>query len=324
MLYILMDPNYLEFEQPIAELEAKIRELRLVGDDNELNINEEIQRLKDKSSRLTEKIYSKLTPWQISQVARHPLRPYTLDYIEHIFTEFDEFHGDRLFADDQALVGGLAKLDDRPVMVLGHQKGRGTKEKVRHNFGMPRPEGYRKAYRLIQLAEQYKLPVLSFIDTPGAYPGMDSEERGINEAIAENMAMMSRVRTPLIATVTGEANSGGAIAIGVADHLNMLQYSTYTVITPEGCATILWKSAEHAAAAAEAMGVTSERLEELGIVDQTIPEPLGGAHRDVTATAANVKTALLEQVERLMAVNTDDLVARRYERLMSYGISSDT
>ena len=324
MLYILMDPNYLEFEQPIAELEAKIRELRLVGDDNELYINEEIQRLKDKRSRLTEKIYSKLTPWQISQVARHPLRPYTLDYIEHIFTEFDEFHGDRLFADDQALVGGLAKLDDRPVMVLGHQKGRGTKEKVRHNFGMPRPEGYRKAYRLIQLAEQYKLPVLSFIDTPGAYPGMDSEERGINEAIAENMAMMSRVRTPLIATVTGEANSGGAIAIGVADHLNMLQYSTYTVITPEGCATILWKSAEHAAAAAEAMGVTSERLEELGIVDQTIPEPLGGAHRDVTATAANVKTALLEQVERLMAVNTDDLVARRYERLMSYGISSDT
>ena len=324
MLYILMDPNYLEFEQPIAELEAKIRELRLVGDDNELNINEEIQRLKDKSSRLTEKIYSKLTPWQISQVARHPLRPYTLDYIEHIFTEFDEFHGDRLFADDQALVGGLAKLDDRPVMVLGHQKGRGTKEKVRHNFGMPRPEGYRKAYRLIQLAEQYKLPVLTFIDTPGAYPGMDSEERGINEAIAENMAMMSRVRTPLIATVTGEANSGGAIAIGVADHLNMLQYSTYTVITPEGCATILWKSAEHAAAAAEAMGVTSERLEELGIVDQTIPEPLGGAHRDVTATAANVKTALLEQVERLTAVNTDDLVARRYERLMSYGISSDT
>jgi len=323
LLYILMDPNYLEFEQPIAELEAKIRELRLVGVDNELNINEEIQRLKDKSSRLTEKIYSKLTPWQISQVARHPLRPYTLDYIEHIFTEFDEFHGDRLFADDQALVGGLAKLDDRPVMVLGHQKGRGTKEKVRHNFGMPRPEGYRKAYRLIQLAEQYKLPVLSFIDTPGAYPGMDSEERGINEAIAENMAMMSRVRTPLIATVTGEANSGGAIAIGVADHLNMLQYSTYTVITPEGCATILWKSAEHAAAAAEAMGVTSERLEELGIVDQTIPEPLGGAHRDVTATAANVKTALLEQVERLMAVNTDDLVARRYERLMSYGISSD-
>ncbi len=318
-----MDPNYLEFEQPVAELEARISELRLVGADSEVNINEEILRLKDKSNKLTEKIYSKLTPWQISQVARHPMRPYTLDYIEHIFTEFDELHGDRLFADDQALVGGLAKLEGHPVMVLGHQKGRGTKEKVRHNFGMPRPEGYRKAYRLIQLAEKYKLPVLTFIDTPGAYPGMDSEERGINEAIAENMAMMSRIRTPLIATVTGEANSGGAIAIGVADHLNMLQYSTYTVITPEGCATILWKSADHAAAAAEAMGVTSERLKQLGIVDEIIQEPLGGAHRDVSATAANIKTALYEQVERLMAADIDNLVAHRYQRLMSYGISSD-
>lgn len=318
-----MDPNYLEFEQPVAELEARISELRLVGADSEVNINEEILRLKDKSNKLTEKIYSKLTPWQISQVARHPMRPYTLDYIEHIFTEFEELHGDRLFADDQALVGGLAKLEGHPVMVLGHQKGRGTKEKVRHNFGMPRPEGYRKAYRLIQLAEKYKLPVLTFIDTPGAYPGMDSEERGINEAIAENMAMMSRIRTPLIATVTGEANSGGAIAIGVADHLNMLQYSTYTVITPEGCATILWKSADHAAAAAEAMGVTSERLKQLGIVDEIIQEPLGGAHRDVSATAANIKTALYEQVERLMAADIDNLVAHRYQRLMSYGISSD-
>ena len=318
-----MDPNYLEFEQPVAELEARISELRLVGADSEVNINEEILRLKDKSNKLTEKIYSKLTPWQISQVARHPMRPYTLDYIEHIFTEFEELHGDRLFADDQALIGGLAKLEGRPVMVLGHQKGRGTKEKVRHNFGMPRPEGYRKAYRLIQLAEKYKLPVLTFIDTPGAYPGMDSEERGINEAIAENMAMMSRIRTPLIATVTGEANSGGAIAIGVADHLNMLQYSTYTVITPEGCATILWKSADHAAAAAEAMGVTSERLKQLGIVDEIIQEPLGGAHRDVSATAANIKTALYEQVERLMAADIDNLVAHRYQRLMSYGISSD-
>ena len=284
-----MDPNYLDFEQPIAELEAKIRELRLVGTDNDLNISEEIQNLQDKSTKLTEKIYANLSPWQISQVARHPLRPYTLDFIEHIFTEFDELHGDRLFADDLAIIGGLARLDGRPVMVIGHQKGRGTKEKVRHNFGMPRPEGYRKARRLIKLAEQYQLPVLSFIDTPGAYPGMDSEERGINEAIAENMAMMSRVRTPLIATVTGEANSGGAIAIGIADQLNMLQYSTYTVITPEGCATILWKSADHAAAAAEAMGVTSERLIELGIVDQTIPEPLGGSHRDVAATSANIK-----------------------------------
>jgi len=317
-----MDPNYLDFEQPIAELEAKIRELRLVGTDNDLNISEEIQNLQDKSTKLTEKIYANLSPWQISQVARHPLRPYTLDFIEHIFTEFDELHGDRLFADDLAIIGGLARLDGRPVMVIGHQKGRGTKEKVRHNFGMPRPEGYRKARRLIKLAEQYQLPVLSFIDTPGAYPGMDSEERGINEAIAENMAMMSRVRTPLIATVTGEANSGGAIAIGIADQLNMLQYSTYTVITPEGCATILWKSADHAAAAAEAMGVTSERLIELGIVDQTIPEPLGGSHRDVAATSANIKQALLQQLDRLQAMDLDALVSRRYERLMSYGISS--
>ncbi|MEC8357331.1 MAG: acetyl-CoA carboxylase carboxyltransferase subunit alpha [Pseudomonadota bacterium] len=317
-----MDPNYLDFEQPIAELEAKIRELRLVGTDNDLNISEEIQNLQDKSTKLTEKIYANLSSWQISQVARHPMRPYTLDFIEHIFTDFDELHGDRLFADDLAIIGGLARLDGRPVMVIGHQKGRGTKEKVRHNFGMPRPEGYRKARRLIKLAEQYQLPVLSFIDTPGAYPGMDSEERGINEAIAENMAMMSRVRTPLIATVTGEANSGGAIAIGIADQLNMLQYSTYTVITPEGCATILWKSADHAAAAAEAMGVTSERLVELGIVDQTIPEPLGGSHRDIAATSANIKQALLQQLDRLQAMDLDELVSRRYERLMGYGISS--
>ena len=317
-----MDPNYLDFEQPIAELEAKIRELRLVGTDNDLNISEEIQNLQDKSTKLTEKIYANLSSWQISQVARHPLRPYTLDFIEHIFTDFDELHGDRLFADDLAIIGGIARLDSRSVMVIGHQKGRGTKEKVRHNFGMPRPEGYRKARRLIKLAEQYQLPVLSFIDTPGAYPGMDSEERGINEAIAENMAMMSRVRTPLIATVTGEANSGGAIAIGIADQLNMLQYSTYTVITPEGCATILWKSADHAAAAAEAMGVTSERLVELGIVDQTIPEPLGGSHRDIAATSANIKQALLQQLDRLQAMDLDELVSRRYERLMGYGLSS--
>ena len=317
-----MDPNYLDFEQPIAELEAKIRELRLVGTDNDLNISEEIQNLQDKSTKLTEKIYANLSSWQISQVARHPLRPYTLDFIEHIFTDFDELHGDRLFADDLAIIGGIARIHGRPVMVIGHQKGRGTKEKVRHNFGMPRPEGYRKARRLIKLAEQYQLPVLSFIDTPGAYPGMDSEERGINEAIAENMAMMSRVRTPLIATVTGEANSGGAIAIGIADQLNMLQYSTYTVITPEGCATILWKSADHAAAAAEAMGVTSERLVELDIVDQTIPEPLGGSHRDIAATSANIKQALLQQLDRLQAMDLDELVSRRYERLMSYGISS--
>jgi acetyl-CoA carboxylase carboxyl transferase subunit alpha len=317
-----MDSNYLDFEQPIAELEAKISELRLVGSDNDLNINEEIQNLRNKSIKLTEKIYANLSSWQISQVARHPLRPYTYDYIKHIFTDFDELHGDRLFADDQALVGGLAKIDGRPVMVIGHQKGRGTKEKVKHNFGMPRPEGYRKARRLIVLAERYNLPVLAFIDTPGAYPGMDSEERGINEAIAENMAMMSRVKTPLIATVTGEANSGGAIAIGVSDHLNMLQYSTYTVITPEGCATILWKSADHAAAAAEAMGVTSKRLEELGIVDHTIPEPLGGAHRNVPAMSASIKEALIMQLDRLTVMPKDKLLARRYERLMSYGVSA--
>ena len=317
-----MDPNYLDFEQPIAELEAKISELRLVGTDNDINISEEIQNLHDKSTKLTKKIYANLSSWQVSQVARHPQRPYTYDFIHHIFTDFDELHGDRLFADDQALIGGLARLDGKPVMVIGHQKGRGTKEKVRHNFGMPRPEGYRKARRLIKLAERYKLPVFSFIDTPGAYPGIDSEERGINEAIAENMAMMSRVRTPLIATVTGEANSGGAIAIGVSDQLNMLQFSTYTVITPEGCATILWKSADHAAAAAEAMGVTSKRLEELGIVDTTIPEPLGGAHRDVAGVCVSIKVALIEQLDRLSQMSEDELVNRRYERLMSYGISS--
>ena len=317
-----MDPNYLEFEQPIAELEAKISELRLVGSDNEINISQEIQNLKGKSKSLTENIYSNLSPWQISQVARHPLRPYTLDYIEHIFTEFDELHGDRLFGDDQAIIGGMARLAGRPVMIIGHQKGRGTKEKVRHNFGMPRPEGYRKARRLIKLAEQYKLPVLTFIDTPGAYPGVDSEERGINEAIAENMAIMSRIKTPLIANVTGEANSGGAIAIGVADQLNMLQYSTYTVITPEGCATILWKSSEYAAAAAEAMGVTSERLVELGIVDRTIAEPLGGAHRDIEITSENIKSTLIDQLDRLVAMDVNELVDRRYQRLMNYGITA--
>lgn len=317
-----MNPDFLEFEQPIAELEDKISELRLVGSDNKLNINEEIQTLRQKSLRLTEKIYANLTPWQICQVARHPLRPYTLDYVDLIMTDFDELHGDRLYADDQAIVGGLAKIGGRPVMVIGHQKGRGTRAKVRHNFGMPRPEGYRKARRLVELAERYRLPVVCFIDTPGAYPGMDSEERGINEAIAENMAMMSRVRTPLIATVTGEANSGGAIAIGVTDQLNMLQYSTYTVITPEGCATILWKSAEFASNAAEAMGVTADRLKQLGIVDHIIAEPLGGAHRDVAEVAAAIKAALLDQIEQLTAMDPDDLVERRYRRLMSYGISS--
>ena len=314
--------DYLSFEQPIAELEAKIDELRLVNSDNRISINEEIDNLRIKSERLTEKVYSNLSPWQVSQVARHPLRPYTLDYIRHIFTDFEELHGDRAFGDDQSLIGGLANLESTPVMLIGHQKGRGTKEKLKHNFGMPRPEGYRKARRLIKLAEKFKLPVLTFIDTPGAYPGMDSEERGINEAIAKNMAVMSKIKTPVISTVTGEANSGGAIAIAVADQLNMLQYSTYTVITPEGCATILWKSATRAAQAAEAMGVTSSRLKELGIVDRIIQEPLGGAHRDIVAASGKIKTALLEQIDQFSKMSTDDLLNRRYARLMSYGLNS--
>ena len=316
-----MDPDYLEFEQPIAELEAKINELRLIGSDVDINISQEIRNLTDKSTKLTEKIYSRLSPWQISQVARHPRRPYTLDYIKHIFFEFEELHGDRLFADDQALIGGLGRLEDKPVIIIGHQKGRGTNQKIRHNFGMPRPEGYRKARRLIKLAERYKIPVLVFIDTPGAYPGMDAEERGINEAIAGNLALMSSAKTPLIAVVTGEANSGGAIAIGIADHISMLQYSTYTVITPEGCATILWKSSDYANVAAEAMGVTSERLESLGIIDQTISEPLGGGHSVKNATAKSIKSVLIDQVERLSALNIDELVDRRYGRLMKYGLT---
>ena len=316
-----MNPDYLDFEQPIADLEVKINELRLVGADNKLNINDEIVKLRDKSHKLTEKIFSSLTPWQISLLARHPLRPYTEDFIEHIFTDFDELHGDRYFADDQALIGGVARLEDMPVMIIGHQKGRSTTEKVRRNFGMPKPEGYRKARRLMLMAERYSLPVLTFIDTPGAYPGVDSEARGINEAIAENLAVMSRLRTPIIATVTGEGNSGGAIAIGVCDHLNMLQYSTYFVISPEGCATILWKSSDHKADAAKAMGVTSERLEELGIVDSTIKEPLGGAHRDIRQMADSITESLIEQIHQFKDMDMDALLQRRYKRLMSHGSS---
>ncbi len=317
-----MNPDYLEFEQPIAELEVKINELRLVGVDNKLNITEEIEKLQEKSHRLTTKIFSSLSPWQIAMLARHPLRPQTEDYIRCICTEFDELHGDRMFADDQSIMGGVAYLDQIPVMIIGHQKGRSTEEKVRRNFGMPKPEGYRKARRLMLLAERYKMPVLTFIDTLGAYPGVDSEARGINEAIAENMALMSRLRTPIIATVTGEGNSGGAIAIGVSDYLNMLEYSTYYVISPEGCATILWKSSDYKAEAAEAMGVTSSRLEELGIVDRTIQEPLGGAHRDMQLTADRLKEALVEQISQLQNMDEAALLDRRYKRLMRHGATN--
>ena len=317
-----MNHDYLSFEQPIAELQAKIDELRLVDSESSVDINNEIENLQKKSKELTEKIYTKLSSWQVSQVARHPLRPYTQDYIEYIFTDFEELHGDRLFGDDQSLIGGVAKIESIPVMVLGHQKGRGTSEKVKHNFGMPRPEGYRKARRLMKLAEKFKLPILTFIDTPGAYPGMDSEERGINEAIAKTMAIASKIKVPIISTVTGEGNSGGAIAIGVADQLNMLQYSTYTVITPEGCATILWKSSSRAPEAAESMGITANRLHKLGIVDQIIQEPLGGAHRDVADASNRIKSSLLEQLGRLSRMSVEDLLDRRYGRLMSYGVHS--
>nr|WP_298250914.1 acetyl-CoA carboxylase carboxyl transferase subunit alpha [uncultured Halomonas sp.] len=314
-----MNPNYLDFEQPIAELQAKIEELRLVGNDSQVSLNDEIERLEEKSRKLTESIFKDLSPWQVSQLSRHPQRPYTLDYLEHVFSDFDELHGDRRFADDAAIVGGVARLDDRPVMVIGHQKGRDVHEKVRRNFGMPRPEGYRKACRLMEMAERFGMPVLTFIDTPGAYPGINAEERGQSEAIAYNLGVMSRLRTPVLATVVGEGGSGGALAIGVCDELAMLQYSTYSVISPEGCASILWKSAEKASDAAQAMGITAERLKELGLVDTLIPEPLGGAHRQPVATAERVKEALLASLERLDAMDTETLLEHRYQRLMSYG-----
>ena len=314
-----MNPNYLAFEQPIANLEAKIEELQLVGTDNDLNIAEEITKLREKSIKLTESIYSGLTPWQVVQVARHPQRPYTSDYIKRMFTDWDELHGDRHFGDDKAIVAGVARLDGKPVMVIGEEKGRSVPEKVARNFGMPKPEGYRKALRLMEMAERFKMPVLTLTDTPGAYPGIDSEERGISEAIARNLAVMSRLRTPIICTVIGEGSSGGALAIGVGDHLNMLQYSTYFVISPEGCANIIWKTVEKAPLAAEAMGVTSANLERLGIVDETIPEPLGGAHRDIDGMAAKLQSRLIEQVDRLSAEPIEQLLERRYQRLMSYG-----
>jgi acetyl-CoA carboxylase carboxyl transferase subunit alpha len=314
-----MNPNYLDFEQPIAELEGKIEELQLVGNDNDLNITEEIGKLREKSTKLTERIYSNLSAWDVVKVARHPQRPYTTDYIKRVFTDWDELHGDRHFGDDHAIVGGVARLDGKPVMVIGEEKGRSVSDKVRRNFGMPKPEGYRKALRLMEMAERFKMPVLTLIDTPGAYPGIDSEERGISEAIAQNLAVMSRLRTPIICTVIGEGSSGGALAIGVGDQLNMLQYSTYFVISPEGCANIIWKTVDKAPLAAEAMGVTSTVLEELGIVDETIPEPLGGAHRNIDEMSLSLQGRLIAQVDELMAQPLDELLEKRYQRLMSYG-----
>jgi acetyl-CoA carboxylase carboxyl transferase subunit alpha len=314
-----MNLNFLEFEQPIAELEAKIEELRYVGDDSEINITDEIKRLQDKSRSLTESIFKTLSPWQISQLARHPQRPYLLDYIERIFDDFEELHGDRAYADDRAIVGGLARLDGRPVMVIGQQKGRDTKEKLERNFGMPCPEGYRKALRLMEMAERFRLPVLTFIDTPGAYPGIGAEERGQSEAIARNLFVMAELKTPIVCTVIGEGGSGGALAIGVGDRVLMLEYSTYSVISPEGCASILWKSAEKAADAAEAMGITAYRLKELGLVDGVVKEPLGGAHRDIDSMARSLKNTLLETLDSVSGIPTDRLLEQRYERLSRFG-----
>ncbi|WCN12543.1 acetyl-CoA carboxylase carboxyl transferase subunit alpha [Marinomonas mediterranea] len=315
-----MNLDYLPFEQPIAELEQKIEELRLVGNDNELNISDEISRLEDKKIALTQSLFSNLGAWEVSQLARHPKRPYTLDYIKHAFTDFEEMHGDRHYADDRAIVGGIARLDGRPVMVIGHQKGREVKEKVLRNFGMPRPEGYRKALRLMETAERFKMPIVTLIDTPGAYPGIGAEERGQSEAIAYNLAVMSRLKTPIISTVIGEGGSGGALAIGVCDELMMLQYGTYSVISPEGCASILWKSAERASDAAKAMGITADRLKELGLVDTIIQEPLGGAHINHEFIAQSYKENVLEALDRMEALSEDELLERRYKRLMAYGL----
>jgi len=311
--------NYLQFEQPIAELEAKIEELQLVGNDSGVNIADELGKLREKSRKQTEKIYSDLSAWQVVQVARHPQRPYTLDYLPLLFTEFDELHGDRRFGDDKSIIGGVARLEGKPVMVIGQEKGRTVQEKVARNFGMPKPEGYRKALRLMEMAERFRLPVLTLIDTPGAYPGIDSEERGISEAIAQNLAVMSRLRTPMICTVIGEGSSGGALGIGIGDQINMLQYATYFVISPEGCANIIWKTAEKAPLAAEAMGVTSSTLLELGIVDHVIPEPLGGAHRSVAEMATRLRETLAQQLDVLLQKTTDVLLEQRYQRLMSFG-----
>ncbi len=314
-----MKTTFLDFEQPIADLEAKIEELRFVQDDSAVDISEEISRLEVKSLALTKELYGKLTPWQIALVARHPQRPYTLDYVEHVFTDCQELHGDRSFADDHAIVGGLARFNGQSCVVIGHQKGRDTKEKIFRNFGMPRPEGYRKALRLMKLAEKFGVPVFTFVDTPGAYPGIGAEERGQSEAIGHNLFVMAELKVPIVSTVIGEGGSGGALAIAVGDQLLMLQYSTYSVISPEGCASILWKSAERAADAAETMGITAARLKSLGLVDKVVSEPVGGAHRDHRAMAQSLKRALQDALRQLTDLTPAQLVERRFERLMDYG-----
>lgn len=313
-----MNLNFLDFEQPIAELEAKIEELRYVSKEN-INITDELAQLRLKSEELTRSIFSSLTAWQISQLARHPQRPYLLDYIERIFTEFEELHGDRAFGDDPAIIGGMARFDGQPVMIIGQQKGRDTKEKLVRNFGMPKPEGYRKALRLMKLAERFKLPILTFIDTPGAYPGVDAEERGQSEAIARNLYEMASLKTPIIATIIGEGGSGGALAIGMGDRVAMLEYSTYSVISPEGCASILWKSASKAPEAAEAMNMTSHRLKELDLIDVVVSEPLGGAHRDIELMTNNLSKMLRTTLTELTALSIPELLEQRYQRFMSFG-----
>jgi acetyl-CoA carboxylase carboxyl transferase subunit alpha len=311
--------TFLDFEQPIAEVEAKIEELRYVQDDSAVDISEEIQRLQKKSAALTKEIYGKLTPWQVAQVARHPQRPYTLDYVEALFTDFEELHGDRTFADDPSIVGGLARFNGQSVMVIGHQKGRDTKEKIARNFGMPRPEGYRKAMRLMRLAEKFHIPALTFVDTPGAYPGIGAEERGQSEAIGHSLYVMAELKTPIICTIIGEGGSGGALAIAVGDVVMMLQYATYSVISPEGCASILWKSAEKAPEAAETLGITANRLKTFGLIDRIVSEPLGGAHRDPAAVVQNLKKALGDALRGVAEKSPGDLVEERFERLMGYG-----
>jgi acetyl-CoA carboxylase carboxyl transferase subunit alpha len=319
-----MKTTFLEFEQPIAELENRIEELRFVQDDSAVDISEEIQRLAKRSQVLTKEIYGKLSPWQVAQVARHPQRPYTLDYIGMLFTNFDELHGDRVFSDDPSIVAGLARFNGEPCAVIGHQKGRDTKEKILRNFGMPRPEGYRKALRVMKLAEKFGLPVFTFVDTPGAYPGIDAEERGQSEAIGRNLFEMARLRTPVIATVIGEGGSGGALAIAVGDIVQMLQYATYSVISPEGCASILWRSADMAPEAADALGITASRLKTLGLIDKIIPEPLGGAHRDPQATGQSLRKALVEALKQLQEKKPRELVEERLERIMGYGKFKET